>query len=130
MMAIHLMADLESDKQRFITRARQSGKVWGLRWKEDGEDKWAYCLSNNTEGDDDLESDISVFVFWSDQAYARRHAVAEWAKYVATSIELDEFIEYWLSNMQEEGVLVGVNFNAELAGIELEPAVLAEALAG
>jgi len=114
-MSLHLLSDLEANRDRFIVRAKACGQVWGLR----SEEGWAYC-SNHSETD--------VLLFWSDEAYARRHVVAEWASYVPTSIELEAFIDGWLRGMHENGLLAGVNFNADLAGLELAPAELAQAL--
>lgn len=116
-MSAHLIADLEANKERFISRVRESGVVWGLR----SENGWAYCESNHSESD--------VLLFWSEEAYARRHATKEWATYEATSIDFDAFIDGWLRGMHEDGALAGVNFNADLAGIEVEPLELAKALA-
>jgi hypothetical protein len=115
-MALHLAADLEANKERFVKRVRESGLVWGLR----SDQGWAYCPSNQTDAD--------VLLFWSEEAYARRLAVAEWAAYQATSIDLDEFIDGWLRGMHQDGALAGVNFNSDLAGVEIEPIELAKAL--
>jgi len=115
-MSSHLLADLEANKQRFVERVLKSKLVWGLHSNEG----WAYCPSNH--------SDADVLLFWSDESYARRHAVKEWANYSATSIQLDSFIDNWLCGMHQDGVLAGVNFNGDLAGIEIEPIELAHAL--
>ena len=115
-MALHLLADLEANKDRFIARVRESGVFWGLR----SDQGWAYCPSNHTDAD--------VLLFWSEEAYARRLAVAEWAAYQAASINLDEFIDSWLRGMHQDGALAGVNFNADLAGVEVEPIELAKAI--
>jgi len=116
-MSLQLAADLELLKERFIRRVREYGEVWGLRSEARG---WAYCPSN--DGDED------VLVFWPDRAYAARHAVEEWADYVPTVIALEAFMQRWLPGMQRDGALAGVNFNAALAGVELRPEALLEAL--
>ena len=118
-MSLHLTADMELLKERFIRRVREHGEVWGLRSEARG---WAYCPSNDGDGDED------VLVFWSDRAYAARHAVEEWADYVPTVIPLEAFMQRWLPGMQRDGALAGVNFNADLAGIELRPEALLDAL--
>lgn len=115
-MSLHLVSDLEANKNRFVARVRESSVVWGLR----SENGWAYCQSNHVDAD--------VLLFWSDEAYAKRHAVCEWSAYQATAIDLDAFIERWLRGMQRDRCLAGVNFNADLAGLELEPMDLAQAL--
>ena len=115
-MTLHLLSDLEANRDRFISHVRESRVLWGLR----SEGGWAYCRSNH--------SDADVLLFWSDEAYAKRHAVAEWSHYQATQIQFDAFIDGWLRGMHEDGALAGVNFNADLAGIELEPIELAQAL--
>lgn len=112
----HLLADLRANADRFVERVRETGEVWGLR----SEKGWAYCPSN--------ESETDILVFWSDRAYAARHAVEDWAEYVPTPMSIDDFIDSWLFGMHQDGLLVGTNFNADLAGLELEPRELAEAL--
>jgi hypothetical protein len=115
-MSLHLVADLEANKQRFIVRVRKSRQVWGLRT----DDGWVTCPSNYEE--------TNVLLFWSDEAYARRHAVAEWASHSAVPIDLHSFMDCWLPGMHETGLLAGLNFNAHLAGLEVDPLELANAL--
>lgn len=116
-MGLHLRSDLEANCQRFITRVKASGVVWGLRSQKG----WAVCSSN--------EYDCYVMPFWSDEAYARRLASNEWSQYLPASIALDAFVGQWLHGMHTDGMLVGVNFNADMAGIEMEPFELVQALA-
>jgi hypothetical protein len=104
-MALHLRADLVANRDRFVARVRKTRSVWGLR----SDTGWAYCPSN--------ESDADVFLFWSEEPYARRVVSKEWADYQATVIEFDVFIDAWLRGMHQDGALVGVNFNSDLAGL-------------
>jgi hypothetical protein len=115
-MSLHLLADLQANADRFVQSARTERVVWGLR----AESGWAYCPSNHGETD--------VILFWSERAYAARHAKSEWSHYKATAIPLDSFIDNWLRGMHGDGLLAGVNFNADLAGMELEPKELARLL--
>ena len=115
-MSLHLQADLQANADRFVTSAKSTRIVWGLRSSEG----WAYCPSN--------QNDTDVLLFWSERAYAARHAKEEWESYEATAIPLDSFIDNWLQGMHGDGLLVGVNFNADLAGLELTPQELARAL--
>jgi hypothetical protein len=115
-MSVHLVADLKANYESFVARVRASNLVWGLRDAEG----WAVCPSNEYECD--------VYVFWSDEAYARQHCTDDWSTYQPASIELDAFLENWLPGMEHDDYLVGVQFNADLAGLEVEPAELARDL--
>ncbi|QZA82274.1 DUF2750 domain-containing protein [Deefgea piscis] len=108
-MNLHLVSDLHDNYERFIKKVRESKIVWGLK----SENGWANCDSN--------EFDCQVLLFWSEQAYAKRHAKAEWANYQPAEIELKSFIDNWLNGMHKDGLLAGVNFNADLAGLEVAP---------
>jgi len=101
--------------RRFVEQVRETGEVWGLRG---GEEEWAYCDSNEFE-------DTEVLLFWSDRAEAARHAQGEWSGHRPTVISLDKFIDQWLSGMDEDGALVGANWDADLHGLEMEPRDLA-----
>jgi hypothetical protein len=110
-------ATSESNYRRFIERVRESGEVWGLR----SDDGWAYCASNEYE-------DTDVLVFWSERAEAQRHAQGDWAQHQPAVIVLDEFIENWLQGMDEDGALVGPNWDPEFGGLEVEPSDMADEL--
>ncbi len=107
----------EDDYRRFVEKVRETGEVWGLRI----EDSWAYCPSNEYE-------DTDVLVFWSDRASAQSHVQGEWSEHKPESIPLDEFIENWLPGMDEDGMLVGPNWDADLRGLEVEPQDMVEEL--
>ncbi|XLZ71793.1 DUF2750 domain-containing protein [Massilia sp. SR12] len=64
----------------------------------------------------------------ANSAYARRLAENEWAAYIPTPIDLSSFIDNWLQGMHQDMVLAGVNFNSDLAGLEIDPLELAEEL--
>jgi hypothetical protein len=115
-MSLHLTADLQANYDRFVSRVRASGTVWSIK-EGDG---WALCPSNH--------QDCDLYVFWSDEAYARQHCKEEWSGYQPASISLDSFLENWLPGMAAEGFLVGVQFNSDLAGLEVEPSKLAHDL--
>ncbi len=112
MSGFHLVADLEANHRRFVERVREHGEVWGIRGKEG----ILVFPSNHVE-------DTWVYPFWSDHAYAKRHcAGADRDPFV---IEFDSFIDAWLQGLHNDGHLVGTNWNADMAGLELEPYELA-----
>ncbi len=109
--------DMTENYKRFIAEIVDGGKVWSLK----NDDGWVVCDSSEYEG-------AEVIPFWSREEEAAAHCVDEWAVYQAASIDLDEFIGAWLSGMDEDGVLVGPNWDAELQGLEKEPIEVATAL--
>ncbi len=112
-----LTDNLDANFQLFIEDVRESGQVWGLRYGED----WVVCRSAEFE-------DADVMPLWSAEADARLHCVDEWADYEPEAIELEEFLDIWINDLDDDEVLVGPNWNADLEGKELEPIELAKAL--
>lgn len=112
-----LTDDEEANYDLFISRIQETGMVWGLQAK----DGWAVCPSLEFEKTD-------VFPFWSEEADAKIHCNEDWAIYTPASITLEEFVENWLPGMHEDEVMVGPNWDAEMSGLEVEPADIAERL--
>ena len=112
-MSLHLTADLQANYERFVSRVSASETVWGLA----DDDGWAICPSN--------EYDCDLYVFWSDEADARQHCKDEWSSYEPTAIDLESFLENWIPGMESDGFMIGVQFNADLAGLEVQPSKLA-----
>ena len=100
---------------RFIVEAIEFGCVWGLQ----GPEGWALCGSEKYETTD-------VMPFWSQEDFARVHCQEDWKDYEPVAIELEEFLEDWLTGMHEDVILVGINWDQELEGIEMEPLDLLE----
>jgi len=107
--------DYDENRDIFIAEAIETGCVWGL----ENEDGWALCPSLKNET-------IEVMPFWSQPEYAELHCQEEWADYDVVPISLEELLEDWLPGMHEDVLLVGVNWNAKLEGLEMEPLDLLE----
>jgi hypothetical protein len=105
-----LSNDRDENFDRFIVEAMATGCVWGL----EGPDGWAVCPSEKH-----AESD--VMPFWSQPEFAQEHCVAEWAAYKVVPVSTEELLEDWLPGMHDDVILVGVNWDAEMEGLEVEP---------
>ncbi len=112
-----LTDDEEANYDLFIDRILDTGQIWGLK----AADGWAVCPSLEFENTD-------VFPFWSAEADARVHCTEDWKIYTPAVIELEDFVVNWLPGMHEDEVMVGPNWNAELSGLEVEPADVAQRL--
>ncbi|HEY5717717.1 MAG TPA: DUF2750 domain-containing protein [Motiliproteus sp.] len=109
--------DLQHNYRLFIEGIKANGRVWGVTTPEG----WVVCDSEEYEETD-------VIPFWSDEADARAHCCGDWEGHEPQSIDLSQFVERWLTGMAEDGVLAGPNWNADLAGLEIEPEDLAQQL--
>jgi len=94
---------------RFVSRVGQNEVVWGLK----GTDGWAFAESNDNPN-------ISIILFWSDEAYARR-ACSSFPEKEPERIELFNFLYRWLPGMSGDGVLAGANWTGDLVGLESDP---------
>ena len=83
---------------RFIRRVLVSEQVWLL---EEGSGV-AICQSNE-------EEDRSVYLFFSDAAYARRARDESFQEFQPEHIDLFGFLYRWLPGMTRDGFLAGPN---------------------
>ncbi|MEN3153631.1 DUF2750 domain-containing protein [Priestia aryabhattai] len=109
-MELDLTVNSKRRYANFVKRVSESTVVWGLK----SEDGWCVCESNKYE-------QTVAMLFWSDEAYAKQCAVEGWSHYKSASIPLEEFMDNWLYGMNDDDLLVGVNWNAKLIGLEVEP---------
>jgi hypothetical protein len=110
-----LTNDLQHNLELFVSESQQNRLVWGLK----NDEGWLSCESTEFE-------DSEVMPFWSSKEDAMTHNVEEWSDFTVLEIPLDIFVEDWLLTLAEDGVLLGINWNSTLDGLELEPAELAK----
>lgn len=113
------MSDQNPALTSFIENVKEHQVVWGLQ-DETGEG-WVVCDSSEYE-------DTDVMPLWSSKDIAQGHCTEEWADYKAVSIALDELLEYWISDLNDDGVLVGVDWQTNEDCFEIDPIVLAKNL--
>jgi len=109
-----LTSNADENYELFLEDAVDSGIIWSIVTSDDDDGEFALCDSEEKPGTD-------VMPFFSQEAYAEAVCDGEWAGYAVRPIELDDFIDNWLPGMQKDGLLVGVNWNQALEGLEVEP---------
>jgi hypothetical protein len=62
-----------------------------------------------------------VTCFWAEKIRAKSCINGEWRKYKVTEISLPEFIENWCIGMENDGLLVGTQFDQNMFGFEAKP---------
>ena len=114
----------DEEYNRFIRSIIGSQTLYTL---VSGEGDIAECPSTEYEEDDG--EPVPVFCVWHDRAQAEACKVEEWADYQLEALPLDFFMHEWLVSMDQDAVLLGVDFDSELYGLEIEPVeVLADLL--
>ncbi|MCL1048056.1 DUF2750 domain-containing protein [Shewanella abyssi] len=113
------MTEMTPALESFISNVKQHQVVWGLQ-DETGEG-WVVCDSSEFEATD-------VMPLWSEEAQAKSHCTEEWQDYSAVAITLGEFLEFWVTDLNDDAVLVGVDWVAEQDCLEIDPIVLATSL--
>ena len=111
--------DFRSQYERFIEEANELEIVWNLQ----SEQGFALCESDEFDGK-------QVMPFWSREQDAKEACSEDWIGYEPNPIRFDDFVDAWLHGMDEDEMYVGVNWNNELAGVEIEPVILIEDLLG
>ena len=115
MSQIALTDDLEENFDLFIAHAIDTGCVWAL----ESDEGFALCPSVDND-------ELDVMPLWSQPEFAELHCRDEWADYEVVPIALDELMDDWLPGMHGDLMLVGVNWNEALEGLEIEPLDLVE----
>lgn len=110
-----LSENVDDNLDIFIEDAIETGCVWGL----ENQQGWALCSSQDSD-------EIDVMPLWSQPEYAQIHCKEEWSSYQPVPIALEEFLDDWLPGMHEDLLLVGVNWNTQMEGREVEPLDLLE----
>jgi len=108
-------ATIESSFNRFVNRIIEKERVFYLS----NEDGVANSVSNKNE-------EITILMFWSDQAYATRAKGIFNEFYEEQEMELFSFLYQWLPGMTGDGVLAGPNWDSNLFGKEIEAFELRE----
>jgi len=101
----------------FAAKISSNAEVWGIK----AEQGWALCSSIEFE-------ETEVLPFFSNKEEAALLCSDDWGEYQPEAIPLESFLEDWLPGMHEDNAMVGLNWNADLEGVEVEPADLAAAI--
>ncbi len=113
------MTDSNPVLASFIENVTEHQAVWALQ-DETGEG-WVVCDSSEF-------NETDVMPLWSSAEQAKEHCTDEWQAYQVAKITLEELLEYWIQDLHDDGVLVGVDWQADQECLELDPITLAKNL--
>ncbi|MGB0523665.1 MAG: DUF2750 domain-containing protein [Flammeovirgaceae bacterium] len=109
---------IEKNHQRFIEEVCRQGKVWTLKSPD------VYAISSSLNYADQQGQPLPMLCTWSNKGFAIACAKKEWGDFEPEAIELSSFMEDWCVGMDDDGLMVGINFTQNMEGIEVEPFML------
>ncbi len=114
------MKDTNPTQSQFFADVKPNQVVWGLQDKT-GED-WVICDSAQFENTD-------VMPLWSSESLAQRHCCDEWKDYQPAAISVADFLEFWVDDLNEDGVMLGINWQGEDDCLEIDLVEFSQSLA-
>jgi hypothetical protein len=106
--------EIQIKYKQFIEKAAATKLVWGLKSKTG----WANADSAQNE-------ELAVVPFWSERGLAKTCARDDWKSFAPAEIALGDFLENWCMGMAENETFAGIEWDANMHGIESEAASLA-----
>ncbi|MDF1549247.1 MAG: DUF2750 domain-containing protein [Bacteroidales bacterium] len=101
--------------KKFIKTVCESEIVYGLSNSE------GFATSSSVHYEDKNGEPIGIICFWAEKARAKSCIKDGWAEYQVTEIPLSEFMENWCVGMENDGLLIGTQFDQNMFGFEAEP---------
>lgn len=85
------------------------------------ENEDGFASSSSVHFVDEEENPIGIICFWAEEALAKSCIKSDWSDYKIARITLSDFIENWCVGMEEDGLIVGTEFDQNMFGYEAEP---------
>lgn len=115
------MSDNSPILESFLEDVKPTQTLWALQEKDN--EGWVVLDSAQFEETD-------VMPLWSSKELAQKHCCEEWSNYVPTEISVADWMEFWIEDLSEDGVMIGVNWQGEDDDIEIELVDFSQALVG
>ncbi len=90
--------------EAFFAEVKATQMIWALHDKET--DGWVIVDSVNFE-------DTDTMLLWSTESAAQKACTEEWADYVPTQISVSDWLEFWFEDLNEDGIIAGVDWEGE-----------------
>lgn len=104
---------------QFLADAKSSQQIWALI--DTSCDEWVVV-------DSDIYEDTDVMPLWSTEEKARSCCVEQWQNYSPAVISLSDWFEFWIDDLNSDGVCVGINWQDD-SNEEMDLAEFSQALA-
>ena len=113
------MSDTNEILKTFIAETKTTQVVWALQDK--ASEDWVVLDSPTFEN-------TEVMPLWSTTTLAQQHCIDEWSDYTPVAISFADWFEFWLEDLNEDNIIIGVNWQGDDECIEIELADFSQAL--
>ena len=100
---------------KFVKTVCESEIVYALKNKK------GYATSTSVHYEDEDGNPIGMICFWAEKVRAKSCIKDGWKKYQVVEIKLSEFMENFCVGMENDGLLIGTQFDQNMFGFESEP---------
>jgi hypothetical protein len=114
------MTDNLTPLATFLAEAKASQTFWALQ--DQTSEGWVILDSINFENTD-------VMPLWSNKGLATTHCIDEWQDYTPVEISVADWLEFWVEDLAQDNIMIGVNWQGEDEYLELELADFSQKLA-
>lgn len=105
---------------QFIQTVKSTQHIWALHDK--ASDGWVILDSINFENTD-------VMPLWSSEQLASKHCTDEWQDYSPVKISVADWLEFWVEDLAEDNVMIGVDWQGDEEYLEIELAEFSQKVA-
>lgn len=105
------MTDKTNTINTFMADVKPSQTLWALQEPES--EDYVVLDSVNFENTD-------VMPLWSTAELAQSHCVDEWQGYKAKQISVADWMEFWIEDLNEDNIIIGLNWPEEGECVEVE----------
>lgn len=105
------MKDNNQTLATFLAEVKPAQLLWALQDKKS--EDWVVLDSLNYE-------ETEVMPLWSSEDLAAQHCTEEWQDYTPAAITLADWFEFWVDDLIEDGVIIGINWLGEEDDLEID----------
>lgn len=113
------MNEINNTLKDFLANVKSSQILWALQ--EKASEDWVVLDSIAYEK-------TEVMPLWSSAEFAQEHCIDEWINYIPCEISLSDWFEFWIEDLNQDSVIVGINWQDNDEYLEMELADFSQAL--
>lgn len=114
------MSDNNTHFANFITQVKSTQRFWALH--DQATDGWVILDSINFDNTD-------VMPLWSTESLAKSHCTEEWQAYVPVMISVADWLEFWVEDLAEDNIMIGIDWHDDEEYVEVELAEFSQKVA-